>query len=130
MQDFIVPFVAMDDTIHGTSLERWGDAMVKASHAIGKDWTRASKYKSYMKEVGFEDVVECRYNWPVGTWARGQRMKLLGIWCREDYLSALQAVSLALLTRVLGMSVGEIEVLLAGVRDDIKSNRVHIYVPV
>jgi hypothetical protein len=33
------------------------------------------------------------------------------------------------LTRGLGMSVEDIELLLVGVRDDIRSNRVHIYVP-
>lgn len=130
LQDFMVPFVSIDDSIKGTSLERWGDLILKGSRALGKDWTRAPKYKAYMKEAGFEDVVEHRYQWPVGTWARGQRMKLLGMWCREDYLSALQAATLAVLTRGLGMSVEDIEPLLVGVRDDIKSNRVHIYVPI
>jgi hypothetical protein len=48
----------------------------------------------------------------------------------EDYLSALQAVTLAVLTRGLGMSIEDIELLLVGVREDIKSNRVHIYVPI
>jgi hypothetical protein len=129
LQEFVVPFVSIDDSIKGTSLEMWGDLIIKGSRALGKDWGRAPKYKAYMKEAGFEDVVEYRYQWPVGTWARGQRMKLLGMWCREDYLSALQAVTLAVLTRGLGMSVEDIELLLVGVRDDIRSNRVHIYVP-
>lgn len=114
----------------GTTLERWVDLILKGSNALGKDWTRVSKYKQYLEEAGFEDVVEKRYEWPVGTWAKGQRMKMLGMWYREDLLSGLQGLTLAVLTRGLGMSIEEIEVLLIGVRDDIKSNRIHIYIPV
>jgi hypothetical protein len=102
----------------------------KATAALGKDWTRASEYKNYLIEAGFEDVVEKKFEWPVGTWARGKRMKMLGLWCREDLLSALEGISLAVLTRGLGMTKEEVDVLLVGVRDDIKSNRVHAYIPV
>jgi hypothetical protein len=114
----------------GTTLERWVDLILKGSSALGKDWTRVSKYKRYLEEAGFEDVVEKRYEWPVGTWAKGQRMKMLGMWYREDLLSGLQGLTLAVLNRGLGMSIEEIELLLIGVRDDIKSNKIHIYIPV
>jgi hypothetical protein len=97
---------------------------------LGKDWTRASEYKGYFEEAGFEDVVEKKFEWPVGTWAKGKRNKMLGLWCREDLLSALEGISLAILTRGLGMSREAVEGLLVGVRDDIKSNRIHAYIPV
>lgn len=88
------------------------------------------KYKEYLEEAGFVDVVEKKYTWPVGTWAKGKREKMLGLWYREDLLSGLQGFTMALLTRALGMLTAEVEVLLAGVRDDIKSNKIHIYIPV
>lgn len=97
---------------------------------LGKDWTRVKQYKQYLEEAGFEDVVERKYEWPVGTWAKGKRMKTLGMWYREDLLSGLQGFTVAVLTRALGMSVEEVELLLVGVREDIKSNRIHIYIPV
>lgn len=103
--------------------------MQKATAALGKDWTRASEYKRYLLEAGFEDVVERKFEWPVGTWARGKRMKMLGLWCREDLLSALEGISMAVLTRGLGMTREEVDFLLVGVRDDIRSNRIHAYIP-
>lgn len=60
-QDCIVPFTCIDNTIKGTSLERWVDLILKGSNALGKDWTRVSKYKRYLEQSGFEDVVEKRY---------------------------------------------------------------------
>jgi hypothetical protein len=130
LQDCIVPFVCMDDSMKGTTLERWVDLIMQATAKIGKDWTRVRKYKEYLEEAGFVDVVERKYTWPVGTWAKGKREKILGLWYREDLLSGLQGFTMALLTRALGMLTAEVEVLLAGVRDDIKSNKIHIYIPV
>jgi len=130
LQDCIVPFRCIDDTIKGTALEHWVDLIIRGTAALGKDWTRISKYKHYLEMAGFEDVVERRYEWPVGTWARGERNKVLGLWYREDLLSGLQAVSLAVLTRGLGMTAQEVEVLLVSVREEIKSNMIHVYIPV
>lgn len=97
---------------------------------LGKDWTRVKRYREMMVEAGFEDVVERKYEWPVGTWARGERMKMLGLWYREDLLAGLQGFTVAVLTRALGMGREEVEVLLVGVREDIRSNKIHIYIPV
>ena len=103
---------------------------MQATAKIGKDWTRVKKYKEMLEQAGFVDVVERKYEWPVGTWAKGKRQKMLGLWYREDLLSGLQGFTMALLTRALGMSSVEVELLLMGVRNDIKSNRIHIYIPV
>ncbi|KAE9371993.1 S-adenosyl-L-methionine-dependent methyltransferase [Stipitochalara longipes BDJ] len=130
LQDCIVPFRCMDDSMKGTTIERWVDLIMQATARIGKDWTRVKKYKEYLEEAGFVDVVEKKYEWPVGTWAKGKREKMLGLWYREDLLSGLQGFTMALLTRALGMTTVEVELLLTGVREDIKSNKIHIYIPV
>ena len=75
------------------------------------------------------DVQERRYEWPLGTWAEGKRNKIIGLWYREDMLSGLQGFTVAVLTRAYGMTMEEIELLLVGVREDIKSNRIHVYIP-
>ena len=75
------------------------------------------------------DVQERRYDWPLGTWAKVKRNKIIGLWYREDLLSGLQGFTVAVLTRAFGMSMEEIELLLVGVREDIKSNRIHVYIP-
>lgn len=129
LQDCIHDFRCVDDTMEGSEFEKWSKLLRKATLQLGKDWTRASEYKSYLEQVGYEDVVEYKFEWPVGTWARGKRMKILGQWCREDLLSALEGISLAVLTRGLGMTKEQVDKLLVGVRDEIKSNKLHIYLP-
>jgi hypothetical protein len=125
----IYAFHSIDDTITGSSLENWAALIMKGTAALDKDWTVAGQYKKFLLEAGFEDVVEKKYEWPLGTWAKGKRMKTLGLWCRKNLLSALEGISLALLTRGLGMTKDEVDVLLVGVRDDLRSNRVHAYIP-
>jgi hypothetical protein len=130
LQDFIVPVHrCIDDTASGSHFERWNNLMLAATAALGKDWSRAGMYKEYFQQVGFVDIVELKYNWPVGRWARGKKEKLLGTWYKENFLSGLQGFTIAVLTRGLGMTITEVEVLLADVRNDINSNELHMYLP-
>jgi hypothetical protein len=130
LQDCVYAFRCVDDSIKGTTLEQWINLVLRGTTALGKDWTRAAQYKTYLEMAGFESVVERKFAWPVGTWARGRRMKTLGLWCRENLLAGLEGISLAILTRGLGMTKAQVDVLLAGVRDDIKNNKIHAYIPV
>jgi len=52
------------------------------------------------------------------------------MWCHECLDSGLQALSLMLLTNVLGWSAEEVEVFLVGVRKDLKNRKIHAYFPV
>jgi hypothetical protein len=104
--------------------------MMKASRVLGKDWTRVGKYKRYMEEAGFEDVVERRFEWPVGTWAKGERQKRLGALYREDLLRALEPFSMLLFMKGLGMRKEEVDEIVGAVREEIMSDKIHVYVPV
>ncbi|MBE3050138.1 hypothetical protein IMZ48_48100 [Candidatus Bathyarchaeota archaeon] len=58
--------------------------------------------------------------------------KLQGIWSYENSVNGIEALSLAILTRPtyeggLGFSAAEVQVLLAGVRRDLRNNRIHAY---
>ncbi|MBE3046337.1 hypothetical protein IMZ48_28145 [Candidatus Bathyarchaeota archaeon] len=57
-----------------------------------------------------------------------------GIWNHENALNGIAAISLAVFTRPtseggLGWSSEEVQVLLAGVRKDLKDTRIHAYWP-
>jgi hypothetical protein len=98
--------------------------------ALGKDFTRARRYKEMLEEIGFVDVVEKRTQFPIGTWALGEKMKTLGAWMRMDLLAGLQAMSMAIMTRGLGMAPEEVEADLVNIKAEIESNRLHAYFPV
>ena len=55
-------------------------------------------------------------------------MKLLGAWFKEDALSGIPGISMAILTRGLGMTTEEVEILMMKVRQAINSKRLHCYV--
>lgn len=119
----------MDGTLQGTALEKWGELVVAGAKNLGRNWTQVSRYKEFLEKAGFEDVVETQFAWPLGTWARGERMKMLGAWAREDLLGAIQGISMAVMTRGLGMSSEEVEVFLVDVRKDLMNKKIHAYCP-
>lgn len=104
--------------------------MMKGSVALGTDWTRVAKYKQYLEKAGFEDVVEKRYEWPLGTWAKSERMKTIGRLYREETLQMLESFSMAVMMRGLGMTVDEVKGILEGVREEVWSNKIHVYISV
>ena len=56
--------------------------------------------------------------------------ELQAAWCCQNLLDDLNAISMALFTRVLGWAPERIELLLAGVRNDLKDRRIHAYAEV
>lgn len=94
----------------------------------------ALKYKQQLAEAGFTDMVEFKAKWPQNGWPRDPRHKQIGHWAYENGNAALEALSLAVLTRSkdgggLGWKVDEVHALLAGVRKDLKNVRIHAYWP-
>ena len=83
-----------------------------------------------MQEAGFVDIVEKHYYWPVNTWPRGKREKLVGLWTQQNLLDGIHAMSMAILTRGLGWTPEAVEMLLMGVRNNLKNRRIHGYVDV
>lgn len=80
-----------------------------------------------MEEIGFVDVEERRFAWPLNTWPKAKKDKLVATWMQEDLLTGLQGLSMGLLTRGLGWSTQEVESLLVDVRKDVKNRNIHAY---
>ncbi|RDW60299.1 hypothetical protein BP5796_11905 [Coleophoma crateriformis] len=132
LQDVSFPFLGADDRWNGSAFQHWMKLLMDGSKALGKDWNRVPRYKGYLEELGFVDVVERRFNCPLGTWAKGKKNKILGTWGRENILSGLGALSMVVLTKGLGMTAAEIELLLVDVRNDINKDgeqSIHLYAP-
>lgn len=94
------------------------------------DWQKTRKYKGWVEDAGFEEVVEQKLAQPLNPWPKGKNFKELGVWMNRNILDACDGISKAVLTRGLGMTVEEIEVLLIGVRKDVCDKRIHCYAPV
>lgn len=129
MQDFAFPFRCIDSSMQGTAFERWLEAINAGCSKLGKDLGRAPIYEKYMRDCGFVDVTQKVVPWPIGSWAKDEKLKTLGAWCKENVLSGLQGTSIAVLTRGLGLTAEEVEILLMEIRDSINSKSLHCYIP-
>ena len=57
-------------------------------------------------------------------------MKTLGAWMKIDLLAGLHAMSMAIMTRGLGMAPEEVEADVVKIKAEIESNKLHAYFPV
>ena len=130
MQDTCFPMLSDDDSLSpGNALHTWNQLMVRSGEVSGREVTVSSRYKQWLLETGFVDVVEVKHKWPQNTWPKNRREKELGSWTLANILEGLQGFSMALMTRCLGMSKEEVEVLLVDVRKDMKNENIRSYWP-
>lgn len=76
----------------------------ECSERYGKTLTIQEKIKDLMEEAGFVDIVETKIKWPIGPWGATPKLKDIGRWNMTHWIEGLEGWSLALLTRVLGVS--------------------------
>lgn len=79
VQDICFKPHSNDGTTDGTSLEKWTDLLIQGAAKTGRDWHCTPHYAQWFKEVGFEDVVENKFAWPVNTWPKGRKRKTMGL---------------------------------------------------
>lgn len=109
-----------------TSTHRWLTEFRRLSAPLGFDI--ALKLPGMLREVGFEDVELIQKAVPLGTWPRDRKLKEIGRWFRVQFLEmAIEAYTLALFTRAGGWTGDEVQVLLAKVRQELKSDDIHLY---
>jgi hypothetical protein len=107
-----------DSSTHNTALEAWNAKVIEGAKVLGKDWWCTPNYKAWFEEAGFVDVVEKVFAWPGNEWVKGEKGKEMGRTMLANGLEGLSAVSMAVLTRVFGMGVEEVEESLGDVRRD------------
>jgi hypothetical protein len=67
MQDADFPARCADHSYAGTALEKWNNYIVAGAGAMGQQLTVSRHYKRWMEEVGFVNVQEKLYRWPINT---------------------------------------------------------------
>ncbi|EAW13655.1 class I SAM-dependent methyltransferase [Aspergillus clavatus NRRL 1] len=102
-----------------------------ASKKHGKDMTTMSTWKDKMEKAGFVNVREDIYKLPQSPWAKDPKLKELGRYHQINMFEAVGPYSFALFTRYLGWSRAEIEVLVAGMRQELRDyQNFHLYTKV
>lgn len=125
-QDFLLPFQSVGPVPEDCTTIKWSNLIVESAAKIGRHWDNVGRYKKYFEEVGFINVVEKRFYWPLGMWAKGDYFKSLAVYWREDMMRGIEPLSMKLLP-LLGWSKDEIQILLAKVRKDWDRTDVHVF---
>jgi len=130
LQDVLLPIAADDGTMEGTEWQRWNELFSKAMIAIGRDPADTGRYKQWMIEIGFKEVVIEHYKWPQNPWPKDPKLKDLGRWNMVNTLDGLYGFSARPFMEILGMSMPEVQVFLSACRKDIQNRAIHSYWPV
>ena len=126
-QDPIMPLKSIDGTLTGTYLDEFQTQCMAAAEKLGRPWTNGKNYGCWMREAGFEDVVERSYYWATNQWVKGKTQKLQALWLQENLQEGLPAWGLSTLSRGLGWSRERIEVMIAKARNDLRDPGIHAY---
>jgi hypothetical protein len=87
MQDGDFPARSDDDSLPNSNLGKWYSSIIAGLIALGRnDMGIVKHYKRWMEEVGFVNVEEKIFFWPVNTWPRNPHLKKLGFWYGQDLL--------------------------------------------
>ncbi|KAE9363223.1 S-adenosyl-L-methionine-dependent methyltransferase [Stipitochalara longipes BDJ] len=129
MHDLIYPFSYIGPAPVGSPVYRWNELCMEGSAKLGRPWTNVKNYKTWMEEIGYEDVVERTFYWPTNTWAKGQYLKQVGAFFHQDLLNGIEGMSLKVIG-CLGWSAEQIREFLVGVIRDINDPEMTAYVSV
>ncbi|KAJ3953698.1 hypothetical protein N0V92_009832 [Colletotrichum tropicale] len=127
-QDYNIKFLTDDDTLNEEHFaSQWNKNLMEACNAAGRNPNPGYELEKWVKEAGFVDVVVRKFKLPMGTWPKDPYFKDLGLTNLIQYLDGLDGFSLRAFCDVLGWTKEEVMVLLAHVRKEMKSAKLHIY---
>ncbi|WYZ35863.1 hypothetical protein EsH8_X_000510 [Colletotrichum jinshuiense] len=106
---------------------RFVDLCMAGFRSFGIDPLAIERNSELLRGCGFENVVEKVWKVPIGTWPRDPKLKTIGLYNRSMLVDALQAVSMAPLTRGLKWSASEVEIFLIDVRKSLMNTSIHSY---
>jgi len=84
--------------------------------------------EEWTKAAGFKNVVHQKFKLPIGPWPQDPQLRQVGLLNLKQVLDGLEGFSLRLYCDVLGWSETEAHVLLAKVRRELMSGKLHCYV--
>ncbi|KAJ0357655.1 hypothetical protein COL154_009861 [Colletotrichum chrysophilum] len=104
---------------------KWNKQFVDACESMGRTGRPGLKLEEWDKGAGFQNVKHSKFNFPVGPWAKDPHHREVGMLNLIRTLDGLEAFSLKLFCDVLGQTKDEVLVMLAKIRQEIKSNALH-----
>ncbi|KAK8074726.1 hypothetical protein PG997_009389 [Apiospora hydei] len=119
--DFELELTSNTQSVEGSAVGNWAGHAVRGAAAQGRDIKVARHYKDWLVEAGFVDVVEWKFEMPLGTWPRDPRQRLIGDYTRTNAYEGARGIGLKMIAG-LGLPPEEIEKIIEGAKHEIKTN--------
>ncbi|KAF0329586.1 methyltransferase domain-containing protein [Colletotrichum asianum] len=125
-QDLNSEYYSDDGTYTEEHITRkWNKQFVDACESMGRTGCPGLKLEDWVKDAGFQNVKHYKFKCPIGPWAKDSQHREVGMLNLIQTLDGLEAFSLKLFCDVVGQTKEEVLVMLAKVRQEIKSNALH-----
>ncbi|KIW87159.1 uncharacterized protein Z519_12270 [Cladophialophora bantiana CBS 173.52] len=110
-----------------SAIAKWQKLIDEGSLALGRRLNYASRFKAHLEEAGFVDIQTQVIKTPIGAWPKNEKLRRIGVFLQAQMNEAVEAVTLGYLTRALGWSEVEVQILLTNVRNEFNDKRKHLY---
>ncbi|KAJ5109583.1 hypothetical protein N7532_002228 [Penicillium argentinense] len=109
-------------------LRTWESEFHRITAIQGRVWDLGPRIRSLLQDAAFEDIQVTGSRVPVGTWPKDPKLKEIGRYFRAQLADgAIESYSLALFTRFGNWTSAEVQVFLAQLRAELRSNKAHVY---
>ncbi|KAK1656782.1 S-adenosyl-L-methionine-dependent methyltransferase [Colletotrichum godetiae] len=127
-QDMSVLYACDDGTLtEEHAIMKRDRLFIEACKKLGREDSPGPKLEGWVRQAPFKNAVHRHFKIPLGPWSKDAHNKDLG-WCKlARTLEGLDAFTLKLFIGVLGWTREEVVVLLAQVRQELKSGAFHAY---
>ncbi|EXJ83292.1 hypothetical protein A1O1_06911 [Capronia coronata CBS 617.96] len=124
------PHMCCDDGTYPEDSQtyRWVTEFHRIARSADLEFDPFPQYAGLLESAGFINVQAHEERTPIGAWPKNKRLKEIGVYFEYQFLEgAVDGYSLALFTRVGNWSEQETQVLLAHVRQEVRTNKMHVY---
>ncbi|KIL94374.1 hypothetical protein FAVG1_02937 [Fusarium avenaceum] len=104
--------------------------LMEASIKFGRPYQDIPALAEIMARIGFVDVVVEMFKWPINSWPKDKKAKLLGSWCHANFSIGLEAFTMAPLTRAHNWTPEEVSLFLVDQRKAMSDKNTHAYWPI
>ncbi|KAJ0294256.1 hypothetical protein CBS470a_000888 [Colletotrichum nupharicola] len=119
-----------DNTLRPDSaVVKSGKLLREACAILGRPFQSIPSLVDVMKEVGFVDIVMTKYKWPMNSWPKDPKHKLIGTWSLHNNIEGIEGWTMAAYTRALNWKKEEVQAFLVDVRNGLKDKSMHAYMP-
>jgi len=130
MHDFCLPSKVLgDEELPESRFMQYSEHIMTSLGTIGKNMSAPRLWKGQLEAAGFVDVHVKWVRWPVGTWAKGKRNKLLGKMLWQDFYHGVDTVA-PLLTKIMQWDEERVKQFLQETREEMQTEKYHIFMEV